>query len=312
MVGRPWKVLSGDAHPELAYDLAGELGVAVEAAHVTRFADGEASVWIEADVHDAVVHVVQPTCPPVAENLMTLALMIDAAKAAGAARVVAIVPYFGYARQEERSRIGEPRGAQVASRLLAAVGLDDLITLDLHVSALESAFPMPLTHVRAEDVFVPEVKTWGLEHLTVVAPDAGGLKRAQHFAAALDAEVAVVTKGRSRPDVARPLEVLGDVRDRACLIVDDLASTGRTLAGASEVLHAAGAREIHAVFTHAVMAEGALDRLLGASLERIVTSDSIQPPTHDRLHVVRTAPQLAHAVRGLLPAAGELTWATGH
>jgi len=306
----PWKMLSGDAHPQLASDVAAELGVAVEAAKVTRFADGEASIHIEADVRDAAALVVQPTGPPVAENLMTLALMIDAAKAAGAARVVAIVPYFGYSRQEERAHIGEPRAAQVAARLLATVGLDHLIAIDLHASALESAFPMPLTHLQAEEVFIPHIKSWGLEHLTVVAPDAGGLKRAQRYAKQLNAELVVVTKGRSRPDVAAPLQVLGEVRQRDCVIVDDLASTGRTLAGAAEALRQAGAREVHAVFTHAVMAKGALDRLLAAPLERIMTSDSIPPPAHGRLEVVRVAPQLAQAVGQLLPGPGEPAWTT--
>jgi len=257
-------------------------------------------------VRDAAVVVVQPTCPPVAENLMTLALLIDAAKAGGAARVIGVAPYFGYARQEERSHIGQPRAAQVAARLLATVGLDHLITLDLHASALESAFPMPLTHLRAEEVFLPEILTWGLEHVTVAAPDAGGLKRAQRFAEELDAEVAVVTKGRPKPDVAAPLQVLGDVRNRVCLIVDDLASTGRTLAGAAEALRRAGAREVRAAFTHAVMAKGALDRLLAAPLGPIMTSDSIPAPSHERLQIVRTAPLLAQAVRRLLPRVGEL------
>lgn len=304
-----WKILSGDAHPDLAYDLAGELGVAVAAAKVTHFADGEASVRIEADVRDATVVVVQPTCPPVAENLMMLAFLIDAAKAAGAARVIAIVPYFGYARQEERGQIGEPRGAQVAARLLATIGLDQLITVDLHASALESAFLMPLIHLRAEEVMLPEIKNWELKRCVVVAPDAGGLKRAQRYAKALDAELAVVTKGRAKPDVATPLQVLGDVHERVCLLVDDLASTGRTLAGAAEVLRQAGAREIHAVFTHAVMAPGALDRLLAAPLERIMTSDTIPVQSHGRLAVVRTAPLLAQTVRQLLPEPSELVQA---
>lgn len=234
---------------------------------------------------------------------------MDAAKAAGAARAIAVVPYFGYARQEERSSIGQPRGAQVAGRLLTAVGLDDLIAVDLHDSALESALSMPLTHLRAEEVFLPQIRAWGLERVTVVAPDAGGLKRAQRFAAALDVEHAVVTKARSRPDVAMPLQVLGNVQDRHCLIVDDLASTGRTIAGAAEALREAGASQIHAVFTHAVMAKGALDRLSAAPLEKIATSDSIPPLAPDRLDVVRIAPLLAKALRRLLAGASEPAFA---
>ncbi len=293
------KLLSGDAHPTLAQDLAGELNVALEPVTITTFADGEASICIEGDMRDALVFIVQPTSPPVAEHLLTLALLIDAARAAGAVRTVALVPYFGYARQEQRSQRGEPRSAQVAARLLAAVGLDHLVTLDLHAPALESAFPMPVTQLRAEELFVPRLREWKLHDLTIVAPDAGGLKRGQRYASALDAGLAVIAKTRSRPDVAAQRQVLGDVQGRTCVLVDDLASTGRTLAGSAEALRRAGAREVHAVFTHAVMAAEARERLLSAPLDRIMTSDSIPIAEHTRLEVVRIAPLLAQAVRGL-------------
>jgi ribose-phosphate pyrophosphokinase len=191
----------------------------------------------------------------------------------------------------------------VAARLLAAVGLDHLVTLDLHAPALESAFPMPVTHLRAEQALLPRIKEWQLPDLTVVAPDAGGLKRGQRYAAALSAELAVIAKARPRADVAAHLQVLGQVKGRTCLLVDDLASTGRTLAGAAEALRQAGAREVHAAFTHAVMAPEAKDRLLSAALGRIVTSDSIPVVEHPRFEVVRIAPLLAQAVRDLSCAA---------
>ena len=173
--------------------------------------------------------------------VMTLALLADAARAAGAARVVGVVPYFGYSRQEQRSASGDPRSAQVAARLLGAVGLDHLVTLDLHAPALESALPMPVTLLRPDGLFLPIIRQWGINNLTIAAPDAGGIKRAQRFASELNAELAVVTKTRPRPDVAVSLKVLGDVRNRTCVIVDDMASTGRTLVGAAEALRDAGA-----------------------------------------------------------------------
>jgi len=235
----------------------------------------------------------------VSEHLVTLALVIDAARAAGAARVVALTPYFGYARQEQRGRVGEPRSAQVAARLLAAVGLDHLVTLDLHAPALESAFPMPVTQLRADEVFLPRLKEWGFRDVTIVTPDAGGLKRAQHYALALNAGLAAIAKARPRPDVAAQLEVLGSVRDRTCVIVDDLASTGRTLAGAAQALRQSGAREVHALFTHAVMARDARERLLAAALDRIVTSDSVPVAEHPRFELVSVAPLLVKTVREL-------------
>jgi ribose-phosphate pyrophosphokinase len=293
------KLVAGNAHRGLAEDLASELSLSVEPADVASFADGETHVHIGSDVREATVFIVQPTCAPVNDHLMALALLIDAARAAGAARITAIVPYFGYARQDQRSSIGDPRSAQIVARLLGAVGLDHLITVDLHTTALESAFSMPITLLRPEQVFVARIESWGLSDLVVVAPDAGGLKRAQRYAATLSADVAVTCKERPRADAAAIVHVLGDVRDRTCLLVDDMASTGRTLAGAAEALRRAGAREVHAIFTHAVMVPGALERLVAAPLERLATTDSIPIPGHARLEVVRIAPLLAETVHHL-------------
>lgn len=299
----PLKLVSGNSHRALAEGLAGELGVALEMAEIGAFADGEIRVCIGGDVRDAVVAIVQPTCPPVNEHLMTLSLMADAARAAGAAQVIAIVPYFGYARQEQRARVGEARSAQVAARLLAAVGVDHLVTLDLHAPALESAFPMPATLLRGDELFLPHVKSWAISDLVVVSPDAGGLKRAQRYALALSAPLAVIAKQRPSADAAVVVEALGDVRGRTCLIVDDMASTGRTLAVAAEALSQRGAREVHAIFTHAVMAPGALERLTSAPLGRLVTSDSVPVLQRRRLEIVRTAPLLASSLRSLAPHA---------
>jgi ribose-phosphate pyrophosphokinase len=293
------RLIAGNAHPALATNLAAELGLTVDAAEVGAFADGETRVHVRADVRDAAVFVVQPTCPPVNEHLMVLALLVDAARAAGAARVAAVVPYFGYARQDLRGQVGDPRSAQVAARLLGAVGLDHLITLDLHTPALESAFPMPATLVQAEEVFLPRVREWALSDLVVVTPDAGGLKRAQRYAAALGAPLAVVAKDRPRPDQATPLQVLGDVRDRVCLVVDDMASTGRTMAGTAEALRRCGAREVRAVFTHAVMAPGAAERVAAAGFSRVLTTDSVPMAEQPWLEVVPIVPLLARAVRWL-------------
>jgi ribose-phosphate pyrophosphokinase len=295
----PVMLLAGNAHPALAEGLARELKLPLLSAEVGAFADGEMRVQVGQDVRDAAVFIVQPTCPPVNDHLVALALLADAVRAAGAARVTGIVPYFGYARQEQRSRPGDPRSAQVAGRFLASAGLDHLVTLDLHAPALESALPMPATLLQAQEVFLPRVKGWGIRNLVVVSPDAGGLKRAQRYALALDAPLAVVAKTRPRPDSATPLQVLGEVRDRACLVVDDMASTGRTLAGAADALRRAGAREVHAIFTHAVMAPGAADRLFTARFGKVLTTDSIPVCADSWLEVVPISPLLARAVRYL-------------
>jgi ribose-phosphate pyrophosphokinase len=228
---------------------------------------------------------------------MVLALLADAVRAAGAVHITGVVPYFGYARQEQRHRPGDPRSARVAGQLLGAVGIDHLITLDLHAPALESALPMPATLLHAEELFLPKVKSWGMDDLVVVAPDAGGLKRAQRYALALGVPLAAVAKDRPRADTAVPLQVLGNVSKRSCLVVDDMASTGRTLAGAAEALRRAGAREIHAIFTHAVMAPGAVDRIFSARFGKLLTSDSVPLNCEQWLEVVPIAPLLARAVR---------------
>jgi ribose-phosphate pyrophosphokinase len=292
-------LISGNAHPALAKDLAAALGVGLGAAEVGAFADGEIRVRIVSDVRDCDVIIVQPTSPPVNEHLMTLAFLIDAARAAGASRVTAVVPYFGYARQEQRGRTGEARSAQVAARLLGMVGLDHLISLDLHAPALESALPMPATLLRADELFLPLVKRWELKDPVIVSPDAGGLKRAQRYALELDAPLAVIAKVRPRADAATVLQVLGEVRGRSCLIVDDMASTGRTLAGAAEALKKHGAKEIHAAFTHPVMAPEALDRLFNAPLSRLLASDSVPRVRDRRIQIAPVAPLLASAVRQL-------------
>jgi ribose-phosphate pyrophosphokinase len=230
---------------------------------------------------------------------MTLALIADAARGAGAARITAVVPYFGYARQDVRKSAGEPRSARVAARLLASAGVDRLVTLELHSPALESAFDFPVVQLEADEVLLPVVRGWGVADLAVVSPDAGGLKRAQRYAAALAAPLAVVAKTRPRADVAVALQVLGDVRGRACLIVDDMASTGGTIASAAQALLAAGAREVNALFVHAVMAPGAAERISAAPVRRIVATDSVSAAPDPRIQIVPIAPLLARTLARL-------------
>jgi ribose-phosphate pyrophosphokinase len=194
----PVKLIAGIAHPALAGELARKLKLPLVIPEIGAFADGETRVHVGEDVRDADVFIIQPTCPPVNDQLMVLALLADAVRAAGATRVTGIVPYFGYARQERRRIPGDPRSARVVGRLLGCVELDHLVTLDLHAPALESALPMPATLLHAEEVFLPRVKSWAIRDLVVVAPDAGGLKRAQRYALALNAPLAVIAKERPR------------------------------------------------------------------------------------------------------------------
>jgi ribose-phosphate pyrophosphokinase len=292
-------LIAGDAHPRLAEEIARLIGTAVTPTSVSAFADGETRVRIEGEVQDADLYIVQPTSPPTNERLMTLALIADAARGAGAARITGVLPYFGYARQDVRKNPGEPRSAQLAARILRCAGIDRAVVLDLHSPALESAFEMPLVHLQADELTLPVVRGWGIADLVIVSPDAGGLKRAQRYASALGAGLAVVAKARPDADAAVALQILGDVRDRVCLIVDDMASTGRTLVAAAQSLAHAGAKEIHALFVHAVMAPGALERISAGPVRRIITTDSVPGAPDTRVQVVPIAPLLARTVRRL-------------
>jgi ribose-phosphate pyrophosphokinase len=292
-------LVTGEAHPRLAQEIARLLETALIPLSVSAFADGETRVSIGGEVADTDLFIVQPTSPPCNERLMSLALIADAARGAGAARITAVLPYYGYARQDVRKNPGEPRSAQLAARMLRCAGIDRAVVLELHSAALESAFEMPLVHVLADEIVVPLVRSWGIADLVIVSPDAGGLKRAQRYASALGAGLAVIAKARHTAEAAVALQILGEVRERPCLIVDDMASTGRTLTAATDALLRAGARQIHALFVHAVMAPGALERICACPLTRIVTTDSVPGALDPRVQVVPIAPLLARAIAGL-------------
>lgn len=289
-------LIAGDAHPALARELARLCGVPLVPASITAFDDGETRVVIHGALRDASVCIVQPTSAPVNQHFMTLALLADAARAEGAACVTAVMPYFGYARQDVRGQSGEARSAQLAARLLAAAGVTRTAVLELHSPALESAFPMPVLQLYADDLLVPAIRAWQLERLTIVSPDAGGLKRAQRFAQALSAPLAVIAKTRPGPDVAVASGVLGDVLGRACVIVDDMASTGRTMAEAARVLYGAGADQVHAAIVHAVVGQGAIERVVSSGVRRLVATDSVGAVDDPRMQVVSAAPVFISAL----------------
>ena len=291
---RPFIVIAGDAHPALARRVAELAGAKLVPTTVGAFADGESRVHIESDVSGADLYVVQPTSPPANERLMTLALIVDAARAAGAARITAVTPYFGYARQDVRKRSGEPRSAQMAVRILECSGVDSVLALELHSPALESAFRVPLVHLQADEAALPLIRAWQLADPVVISPDAGGLKRAQRYAGALGAGLAVVAKSRPRPDAAVVLALLGEVRGRHCVIVDDLASTGETIANAAQALSRAGAASVQAFFVHAVMGPTALEKMKAAGVRRIGATDSV--PGGADIERASVAPLIARAI----------------
>lgn len=290
-------LVSGGAHPDLAKNLANELGVRLIVPEIAKFADGEIYVRVADDVRNASISILQPTCPPVHDNFVTLALLADAIRNAGAARVTAVTPYLGYARQDVRHHAGEARSFQLFSQMLDRAGIDHLIAVDIHSPALESALPMPSTLLNIDQLFGERIRRWGISDAIIVTPDAGGLKRAERIAAVLDASLAAVSKVRPHHDEAKSTHVLGEVRGRRCVLVDDMISTGQTLVSAASALYAAGAKEVHAAFTHAIMAPGTEAKLVSSRIQRFLTTDSVPSSLGTRFELVSIVPLLAAAIR---------------
>ena len=295
------KVFAGTSNPALAKRIAAHLGIPLGSALVDAFPDGETRVRIEENVRGADVYVVQSTCAPVDHNLMQLLIMIDAMRRASAERVTAVIPYFGYARQEKKSSGREPITGKLVANLLQAAGTARVVTLDLHAPAVEGFFDVPVDHLRAAPLLAEALRKMDLQDPVVVSPDAGGVARAYEFSGRLDsASLAIVFKHRTAPDSVRPLQVVGDVAGRQAILVDDLISTGATMVEASDALLAQGASATHACVTHAVLAEQAIERLLQSSLESVFITDTVPLPEHSSnhaLHVVDTSKLFAEAVR---------------
>lgn len=269
------KVLSGNANMKLARSICAELGVGLGGAVVRSFSDGEIYVQIEENVRGADVFVIQPTCTPVAHNLLELILMIDALKRASADRITAVLPYFGYARQDRKDRPRVPISAKVVASMIERAGADRILSLDLHAAQIQGFFDIPVDHLFAAPVMIEYFRSRDLPNTIVVSPDAGGVERARAFAKRLEAPLAIIDKRREQPNVAEVMHIIGDVEGLNCLIIDDLIDTAGTLVKASEALLGAGALSVSACATHAVLSGPAIERIQASQLTEVVFSDSI-------------------------------------
>jgi ribose-phosphate pyrophosphokinase len=274
-MGRELRVFTGSAHPALGEAIARFLGVPLGRAHLSRFADGEVWFQIQDNVRGADVFVVQPTGPPVNENLMELLVMLDAFKRSSASRITAVMPYYGYARQDRKDKPRVPISAKLVADLLSAAGTDRVLTMDLHASQIQGFFNVPVDHLFAAPVILEYVSRLKLPKLTVVSPDAGGVERARAYAKRLDASLAIVDKRREAPNVAEVHLVVGDVDGRSALIVDDMVDTGGTLAKVAQAIKEAGAREVLASSSHAVLSGHAVERIDASPLSRLIVTDSV-------------------------------------
>jgi ribose-phosphate pyrophosphokinase len=298
-----WTIVSGTAHPELAAAITRELGVGLGARTVERFPDGEVSVRIDQPVRGREVFLVQPTSPPVDEHLVELLALADACRRASAARITAVVPYFGYARSDKRHGHREPIAASLVARLIQAVGIAHIVAVDLHTPQIEGFFQVPLDTLTAVPTLCEALRLRLPAGAIVVAPDAGRVKMATRYAERLGAPLAVLHKRRASGTETAVMHLVGDVRDRPCLIVDDIIATGGTLAEGAAALREAGARPgITVAATHGLFVAGARERLDGNEISDVFVTDtiSIAGEGWPRLHVVSAAPLLAAAIRRLV------------
>lgn len=270
-------VFAGNANPKLANDIARELGVPMGKAVVDRFSDGEVAVEIMENIRGGDIYLIQPTCAPTADHFIELLVMVDALKRASASRVTAVIPYFGYARQDRRPRSSRvPITAKVAAKMISAVGTDRVVTIDLHADQIQGFFDIPVDNVYASPLTLADIwQHQGSEDLVVVSPDVGGVVRARAIAKRLDSELAIIDKRRPRANVAKVMNIIGDVDGKNCVMVDDLVDTAGTLCKAASALKEHGAVKVVAYCVHPVLSGPAIDNIIKSDLDELVVTDTI-------------------------------------
>jgi ribose-phosphate pyrophosphokinase len=295
------KIISGNANIELSKQIAKNLNVELSGATVGRFSDGEVQVKIVDNVRGADCFIVQPTCHPVNENLMELLIIADALKRASAKRITAVVPYYGYARQDRKSEPRVPITARLVANLLATAGITRLLTMDLHAGQIQGFFDIPVDHLYAKPILSKYFLDKNLKDVALVSPDAGGVERARSFAKILHADLVIVDKRRPRPNEASIMNIIGEVKDKTCIILDDVVDTAGTLTKVANVIKQKGAARVFAAASHGVLSGEAKQRLQESALEELVITDTIplskEKGPNDKIVVLSVAPILAEAIK---------------
>ena len=293
-------VLSGNANPALAKAICRELGVSLVDSLVSRFSEGEIRLKINENVRGKDVFVVQPTCPPTNDNLMELLIMLDALRRASARRITAVVPFYGYARQDRKDQPRVPITAKLVANLITTAGANRVITVDLHAGQIQGFFDIPLDHLYAITVFEQYIRHKRLRSLVVVSPDVGGIKMARGYAKRLRAGLAIVDKRRDNLETTAVMHILGEVKGKTCLLVDDLIATGSSLVEAAGALERAGATAVYACATHPVLSGPARQRIASSCLKELIVTDTIPlspEKRHSKITVLSMAPLLSEAIR---------------
>ena len=300
------KVFCGNSNPAFARTICKELGIELGRSTVRTFADGEASVSLEETVRGADVFLVQSTCKPVNDHLMELLVMIDACRRASAGRITAVIPYFGYARQDRKAKSRDPISAKLVANMITAAGADRVLTMDLHAAQIQGFFDIPVDHLLGNPTFVkyyldkfPE-DTFNHDDFVVVSPDVGSVARARAFAAKVHMGLAIVDKRRQKANVCEVMNVIGDVKDKTCILFDDMVDTAGSLCNAANALvEVGGAKEVYACATHGVLSGPAFDRITNSAIKELVFHNTIPMPEYcpcDKIKMLDVAPIFARAI----------------
>lgn len=293
------KIFTGNAHPALARDICSYLQVPLGDASVSSFPDGETFVKINENIRGRDVFMIQPTCPPTNQNLMELLILIDAARRASAARITAVIPFFGYARQDRKDQPRVPITAKLVANLLVAAGANRVLTMDLHAQQVQGFFDIPVDHLHALPVMVHHLRKLAISNLLVVSPDVGGVKMASAYAQALGVGLAIVVKQRKSATETEASHIIGEVEGKNVLIVDDLTETAGTLTSAAKILHKHGALDIYAGVSHTILTDLAVERLKNSEIKELITTESvpIRPIAEQRVKVLSVAELLGEGIR---------------
>lgn len=295
---RGFKIFSGTAHFDFAKELARYLDIALSNATINRFADGEINVQINESVRGKDVCIIQPTCKPTNDNLMELLVMVDAFKRSSALNINAIIPYFGYARQDRKAAPRVPITAKLVANLLQSAGVNRVITMDLHAGQIQGFFDIPVDNLYGSIIFYDYVKSKNLKNPIIASPDIGGVSRARHFAERLGLQLVIVDKKRERANESEVMNIIGDVRDKSVILVDDIIDTAGTMVKAADVLKKNGAISVMALGTHAVLSGNAIERIENGALDEVIVTNSIPFKNESKkIKVLSVAPLFAEVLR---------------
>ena len=296
------KIISGTAHPQLAKNIAKVMGLPLCDATVNTFPDGESFVQIKESIRGADAFIIQPTCPPTNHNLMELLVMVDAVRRASASRITAVLPFYGYARQDRKDKPRVPITSKLVANLLTAAGVNRVLTMDLHAAQIQGFFEIPVDHLHSVPVLIKHLKAnyvKDMKNLVVVSPDIGGVKNAKSYANILGTELAIVAKQRISATEVDAHAVIGNVEGKDVLMVDDMTESGGTLCAAAKILKEHGAARIFAGVSHGVLTDAVRQRLASSSIECLLTSDSVPMAYGERVDTVSIAPLFAQAIANI-------------